>query len=518
MDTELFDWNDHPNANETENPAEEAEAERPEKEAAEQTAAVFAEQTERPAETAFVLSPDSGESATPPAAKAEKAEKPKKHAKRGIGRAVVAISLVCALLGGAVGAGAVLLINDNSGTPAKTVMAPNSVPGRLEGGSAAPGQNTSAPEQNSPAQLQTSDRTDSERTPVETVISDGSGTRMNASQVYEQNVNSTVGITTEVTTYNFFGYPTTGAAAGSGFILTSDGYILTNQHVIDGANSITVTMYNGDTYAATLVGEDASNDIAVLKIEANGLTPVTLGSSDSLKVGEDVLAIDNPLGELTFSLTRGAVSALNRPVTLSNGVTMNLIQTDCAINSGNSGGALFNLYGEVVGITNAKYSSNSYSNNASIDNIGFAIPINQVKDIVNSIIQLGYISKPYIGVTVSEVSEESLGYGLPRGEAIKSIEKDSPAEKAGLQVNDIITAVNGKEITDFEVLKNAINEGGIGAELELQIYRRGTTLTVSVTVGEKIQQAKPSGGTDGRNGTPQQTPAEANPFGSRPNN
>ena len=224
------------------------------------------------------------------------------------------------------------------------------------------------------------------------------------------------------------------------------------------------------------------------------------------------------LGELTFSLTRGAVSALNRPVTLSNGVTMNLIQTDCAINSGNSGGALFNLYGEVVGITNAKYSSNSYSNNASIDNIGFAIPINQVKDIVNSIIQLGYISKPYIGVTVSEVSEESLGYGLPRGEAIKSIEKDSPAEKAGLQVNDIITAVNGKEITDFEVLKNAINEGGIGAELELQIYRRGTTLTVSVTVGEKIQQAKPSGGTDGRNGTPQQTPAEANPFGSRPNN
>ena len=185
--------------------------------------------------------------------------------------------------------------------------------------------------------------------------------------------------------------------------------------MINGANSITVTLYDGSKYEAELIGEDASNDIAVLKIEAQNLTPVVLGSSDSLKVGEDVVAIGNPLGELTFSLTKGTVSALNRAITLSSGVTMNLIQTDCAINSGNSGGALFNLYGEVVGITNAKYSSSGYSGQASIDNIGFAIPINSVRDIVTSIIEKGYISKPYIGVSVSNVSAESQSYGLPQG-------------------------------------------------------------------------------------------------------
>ena len=215
-----------------------------------------------------------------------------------------------------------------------------------------------------------------------------SGKLMTASQVYKANVNSTVGITTEITT-NWWGYQSTSAAAGSGFILTEDGYILTNEHVIEEANSITVAMYDGTKYPATLIGYDVSNDIAVLKIDAKGLTPVTLGNSDALEVGDEVIAIGNPLGELTFSLTKGIVSALNRAVTLSSNVTMNLIQTDAAINSGNSGGALFNMYGEVVGITNAKYSSSS--SGASVDNIGFAIPISSVKTIITEIISGGSI-------------------------------------------------------------------------------------------------------------------------------
>lgn len=186
---------------------------------------------------------------------------------------------------------------------------------------------------------------------------------LTASEIYARYVNSTVGITTAVTT-NLFGRQTTSAASGSGFILTSDGYILTNYHVIEGSGQIAVALYSGTSYSAKVIGYDETNDIAVLKIDASDLTPVVVGSSSDLEVGEDVVAIGNPLGELTFSLTTGVVSALNREITVSSGVTMNLIQTDCAINSGNSGGALFNMHGEVVGITNAKYSSSS---GASID-------------------------------------------------------------------------------------------------------------------------------------------------------
>ena len=312
------------------------------------------------------------------------------------------------------------------------------------------------------------------------------GKLMTPAEVYAANVNSTVGITTSVTT-NFWGFQTTSAASGSGFILTGDGYVLTNYHVIESSNSISVTLYDGKSYDAVLIGYDESSDIAVLKIDAEGLTPVVLGDSDNLNVGDSVVAIGNPLGELTFSLTSGAVSALKREITLSNSVTMNLIQTDCAINSGNSGGALFNLYGEVIGITNAKYSGSG--SGASIDNIGFAIPINHVRGIVESIIENGYVAKPYIGVTVSDVSEETMGYGLPAGAAVKAVSEDSPAEKAGLQVNDIITAVNGKEISGRTGLSEAVSAASVGDTLTLTVYRQGNTISVDVTVGEQIQSA-----------------------------
>ncbi len=312
------------------------------------------------------------------------------------------------------------------------------------------------------------------------------GKLMTAAEVYAANVNSTVGITTSVTT-NFWGFQTTSAASGSGFILTADGYVLTNYHVIESSNSISVTLYDGKSFDAALIGYDESSDIAVLKIDAEGLTPVVLGDSDNLNVGDSVVAIGNPLGELTFSLTSGAVSALNREITLSNSVTMNLIQTDCAINSGNSGGALFNLYGEVIGITNAKYSGSG--SGASIDNIGFAIPINHVRGIVESIIENGYVAKPYIGVSVTDVSEETMGYGLPAGAAVKAVSEDSPAEKAGLQVNDIITAVNGKEISGRTGLSEAVSAASVGDTLTLTVYRQGNTISVDVTVGEQIQSA-----------------------------
>ena len=314
---------------------------------------------------------------------------------------------------------------------------------------------------------------------------------MTPAEVYAANVNSTVGITTSVAT-NYWGYQTTSAASGSGFILSQDGYVLTNYHVIEGSSAITVTCYNGDAYEAALVGYDESNDIAVLKVDADGLTPVILGKSGKMNVGDSVLAIGNPLGELTFSLTTGTVSALERQVTMSNGVTMELIQTDCAINSGNSGGALFNLYGEVVGITNAKYSSSS--SGASIDNIGFAIPIDDVRSIVESIIEKGYISKPYIGVSVTDVSKETQMYGLPAGAAVQNVTEGSPAAAAGLQAGDIITEVDGQTVSGSSELVDIIGASHVGKVLNLRVYRQGSYLQISVTVGEQIQSAMKDSG------------------------
>lgn len=310
---------------------------------------------------------------------------------------------------------------------------------------------------------------------------------MTPAEVYAANVNSTVGITTSVTT-NLWGFQTTSAASGSGFILSEDGYILTNHHVIDDSNTITVSFFNGDSMEAALIGYDASNDIAVLKVEATGLTPVTLGDSANMNVGDDVVAIGNPLGELTFSLTAGKISSLSRDITTSSGVTMNLIQTDCAINSGNSGGALFNLYGEVIGITNAKYSTNS-STDASIDNIGFAIPVNNIRDIVTSIIEKGFIAKPYIGISVSDVSTESQGYGLPQGAAVKQVVEGSPAQQSGLQVNDIITNVNGEAISGSNHLVSIVKKANVGDVLKITVYRQGQSMELEITVGETIQSA-----------------------------
>ena len=384
-------------------------------------------------------------------------EPPKKKKGLSAGK-IIAIALACSLLGGGLGVGATLLLRDK---------------------------NESAPAQSSTTVYVGERQTET----VNTTRTDTSE-QLTPREVYAQNVNSTVGITTSITT-NYWGYQTTSAASGSGFILTEDGYILTNYHVIENSNSVQVTTYDNTAYSASIVGYDESNDIAVLKIDAAGLTPVVLGDSDELYVGDEVMAIGNPLGELTFSLTVGYVSAMDREVTLSSGTTMDLIQTDAAINSGNSGGALFNTYGEVVGITNAKYSSSSSSSSASIDNIGFAIPINHVKGIVTSIIEKGYIVKPYIGVSVTSVSSEMVSYGLPKGAAVKVIAEGSPAEESGLEVNDIVTAINGEEITTSGELVKIVSASQPGDVLTLTVYRQGEAerLTIALTVGEKQQEA-----------------------------
>ena len=394
-------------------------------------------------------------------------EAPQKPKKNRTGAKVTALVLSCALVGGAMGFGGSALQNHLAAKNADTEEA----------------QQASVVYEGS------------RETSVINIAQIDTSKEMTPAEVYAQNVNSTVGIRTSITT-NYWGYQTQAAAAGSGFILSADGYILTNYHVVEDSNSITVSLYDGTEYDATLVGCDESNDIAVLKIDAEGLTPVVLGDSDNLNVGDQVVAIGNPLGELTFSLTTGVVSALNREVTLSSNVTMNLIQTDCAINSGNSGGALFNLYGEVVGITNAKYSSSSSSSEASIDNIGFAIPLNHVKNIVKSIIETGIITKPYIGVTVSSVSSEAQGYGLPTGAAVRSVEADSPAAKAGLKENDIITEVDGTAINSSTELVNYVGEKTPGDELTFKVYRQGEELELTVTIGEKTQSAMPTTTTD----------------------
>ena len=379
-----------------------------------------------------------------------------KTEKKSIGAGkIIAIALCCSLLGGILGAAGSILAMRSGGAG----KAPNA------------------------STVQEGSR---ENTVIDTTKIDTSKI-MTPAEVYAANVNSTVGITTSITT-NFWGYQTTSAASGSGFVLTADGYILTNHHVIEGSNSITVSFYDGSSAEAALIGYDASNDIAVLKVEVENLTPVVLGDSDNINVGDTVVAIGNPLGELTFSLTAGALSALDREITTSNGITMNLMQTDCAINSGNSGGALFNLYGEVIGITNAKYSSSSNAE-ASIDNIGFAIPVNDIRSIVQSIIEKGYVSKPYIGVSVTDVSEETQSYGLPKGAAVKSVVEDSPAAKAGLQVNDIITKVGDTEITGSSHLVSVVGDAAIGDKLKLTVYRQGQTLEIELEVGEKIQSA-----------------------------
>lgn len=306
------------------------------------------------------------------------------------------------------------------------------------------------------------------------------------SQVYAQNVESVVAITNHGVTNGAWGQQSF-TGSGSGFILTADGYVLTNHHVIDGAQSITVTMSDGTEYAAELVGSDSISDVALLKVEAENLPAVTIGNSDDLNVGDQVAAIGNPLGELTSTQTVGYVSAKDRSVN-TDGTIINMLQTDAAINSGNSGGPLFNMQGQVIGITTAKYSG-STSSGASIEGIGFAIPINDVMDLVNDLMEYGYITgQAYLGVTINMQDLDATtaaAYGLPVGARVDTVTEGSCAQKAGLQAGDIITALGDQEVSGYSDLVYALRNFKAGETTSVSVFRSGQQLTLTITFDEK---------------------------------
>ena len=306
--------------------------------------------------------------------------------------------------------------------------------------------------------------------------------------IYDQACNEVVGITTEVTYTNFFGQTSSSAVSGSGFIVSPDGYILTNYHVIEyaykGNYAITVMLHDGTRYDASIVGVEDCNDIAVLKIDASGLDPVTFGDSDKLSVGDDVYAVGNPLGELEFSMTTGHVSALDRLITTDeSSEAINMFQIDAAVNSGNSGGPVYNANGEVVGIVTAKYSD------TGVEGLGFAIPINDAAKIANDLITKGYVTgKAYMGVSIDERynSMYSQYYNMPIGAFVKSVESGSCAESAGIQAGDIITRLGDVEITGYTDLKQAIKQYSAGDSAELELYRAGESRTLTVIFDEAV--------------------------------
>lgn len=315
------------------------------------------------------------------------------------------------------------------------------------------------------------------------VVEDG----LTPSQIYENNIDSVVAINCTVTTSSM-GQTYSSTSSGSGFVMTEDGYVVTNHHVIDGASDIRVVFADGRTMDARLIGSDSTNDIALLKVEAEDLQPVKLGNSDELKVGEQVVAIGNALGELSFSLTAGYVSGMDRDIT-TDGTVINMIQTDVAINSGNSGGPLFNSKGEVVGITSAKYSGTT-SSGASIEGISFAIPLNDVVGMLEDLRDYGYIRSAYLGIMAQDVpwnSNYAETYGLPMGVYVQDVVSGGCAQTAGLRAKDIITNVGGYEIENMSDLTRALRQFEAGKESTLEVWRAGQTIYLSIVFDEKPQ-------------------------------
>ena len=314
-----------------------------------------------------------------------------------------------------------------------------------------------------------------------------SGGELTITQRAEKVMPSAVGIVAYIqSSQSIFGGE---QSQGSGIILSEDGYIVTNQHVIDGATSVKVVLNDSSEYNATVVGEDEKTDLAVLKIEATGLTPAEFGNSDQMQIGEQVIAVGNPGGlELAGSVTVGYVSAVNRPITTSTGSTIDCIQTDAAINPGNSGGALVNTYGQVIGINSQKIAATEF------EGIGFAISINEAQPIINDLIQYGYVrGRVVMGITMQMIDQVSAQmYGYQPGVGVVSVEENSPASEAGLVPGDIITEIDGEALTSTEVLTGILEEHKPGDVITLTVYRqsaqggygKGQELTMKLELGE----------------------------------
>lgn len=320
---------------------------------------------------------------------------------------------------------------------------------------------------------------------VETAV--GSKTKTPA-QVYAENVGAVAGIRTESTTTNIFGQPSTGTCSGSGFVVTGDGYVVTNYHVVEGARSITVSLHSGADYPAKLIGGYADNDVALLKIEGEDLQHVTIAGKDDLVVGEQIVAIGNPLGELTYSMTVGYVSALDRQIN-AGGRPINMLQTDVAINSGNSGGPVFDMNGNVIAIASAKYSGRS-GTGAYVEGLSFAIPIQDVLDILYDLEAYGYVTgRPYLGIGVREMDRSiSEIYGLPAGVMVVSVEEGSCAQKAGIQTGDVLIALGDHEIGSYNELMAALRMLRAGDRVTGVLYRAGDRMEVTIILDEKNTQ------------------------------
>lgn len=313
------------------------------------------------------------------------------------------------------------------------------------------------------------------------------GGSLSIAQIAELAKDSVVEITTETMTTSSWMGQFVQSGAGSGVITTSDGYIVTNNHVIDGANKITVRLNNGEEYEAKLIGTDAQTDLAVIKIDKENLSAVTLGDSDTLKVGELAVAIGNPLGQLGGTVTNGIISALDREITID-GKTMNLLQTNAAINPGNSGGGLFNDSGELIGIVVAK------SAGSDVEGLGFVIPSNDVKVVVEQLINHGYVQgRPMLGVSVVDITsaQKAMQFGVRQmGIYIADFEENSKAAKAGLQVGDCIVAINNKQITSTGDITSILQESSVGDLVEMTLSRNGQMVNVQL----ELSEYKPSTG------------------------
>ena len=364
---------------------------------------------------------------------------------------MAALLLACALVAGAAGYGGARLAQSQVKTPASTP---------------------------SPLVPSASGQGVADTTPVK------AGEEMAAERIYEIAVTQVVGVNTNVTT-NIFGQQTSRAVSGSGFIVSEDGYIVTNYHVVAYAAEygyeLTVMLKDGSSYEARIIGFDKDIDIAVIKIDATGLNPVTVGNNENMKVGETVYAVGNPLGELDYTMTKGIISALDRVINVDSTTRINMFQIDAAVNSGNSGGPVYNSRGEVIGIVTAKYSL------TGVEGLGFAIPINDVVDIINQLMTSGYVrGKPSLGVTVRTITPEAAQYyGRVVGAGVEKVTPGSAADKAGVKVGDIIIKLGDYDITSVEDLIFYKRKFKAGDTTTITVNRNNDVLELQITFDEE---------------------------------
>ena len=311
------------------------------------------------------------------------------------------------------------------------------------------------------------------------------GEELSAAEIYSLLTPACVGVSTSTTSTNVFGQITRGAITGSGFIISADGYVLTNNHVIETALAenleVKVMLYSGEEYTAEIIGGDSRSDVALLKIPGRDLPTVTLGTFEGTRVGEAIYAIGNPLGELTYSMTSGIVSALDRSITIANNTAIDMFQIDAAINNGNSGGPIINRFGQVIGIASAKYAS------SGVEGLGFAIPIDDALIVVDDLAAYGYVKgRPLLGILVgnAEVYTED----GQSGAIVMEVNEGSCSEKAGLQEGDIIVEAGGKAITSMADLLDARRFWHAGDTITVVIIREGERMTFSVTLDEDLPQ------------------------------